>query len=185
MSRFASLLAAAALAGSAAAPAAAQYYPPQYPQPVPSYPYPQPSPGPAYPYPYLDQTYGANQGAIGAIIDSLIGNRYNVSDRQAIRQCAFAAVQRAQNGYPGGYQPYPGYNNFIRVTAITDVQRRSSSVRVRGMLGRGRFNAQPYDPRYGYGYGGGYGGGEVSFRCDVDYRGYVRNLRLQPLARAY
>lgn len=173
MARFASLIAAAALAGSVAAPAA------QYQQPYPQ-PYPEPAPQPGYPYP--DQNYGA-EGTIGAIIDSLIGNRYNVSDRQAIRQCAFAAVQRAQSGYPGYSQAYPGYNNYIRVTAITAVQRRSNGIRVHGMLGNGRVYNQPYDPRFPN--GGRWGTGEVGFRCDVDYRGYVRNVRLEPAYRGY
>ncbi|HEV8407624.1 MAG TPA: hypothetical protein VGQ34_06775 [Sphingomicrobium sp.] len=181
MARFASLIAAAALAASAAAPVAAQYqqpYPQQYPQP-----YQQTYPQPGYPSP--DQNYGT-QGTIGGIIDSLIGNRYNVSDRQAIRQCAFAAVQRAQSGgYPGYSQAYPGYNNSIRVTAITDVQRRSNGVRVHGMLGNGRAYNQPYDPRFPNGGGNRWGRGDVSFRCDVDYRGYVRNVRLLPAYRGY
>jgi opacity protein-like surface antigen len=166
MARFASLVAAAALVSSAAA---AQYYP-QYPQPYPSQPYGQPVP--TYPYPgqpYPGQPYGNDQSAVGAIIDGLIGNRYNVSDRQAIRQCAFAAVQRSQ-----GYSGYGGYNNFARVTAITDVERRTFGVRVRGLLATGRS-----------GYNGGYGRGDLGFRCDVDYRGYVRNVRLDPLVRRY
>lgn len=179
MARFASLMTAAALVGSAAA---AQYYPqyPQpYPQPAPTYPYPgqtyptQPYPGQPYPgQPYSGQPY--DQSAIGAIIDGLIGNRYNVSDRQAIRQCAFAAVQRSQ-GY-NGYNGYGGgYGGYARVTAITDVERRTFGVRVRGLLASGR-----------YGYNdGGYGRGDLGFRCDVDYRGYVRNVRLDPLVRRY
>ena len=77
---------------------------------------------------------------------------------------------RALNRYPNGYaQGYPGYNNGLRVTAITDVQRRSGRVRVRGMLGGGM--------RYGYGRDR-YGSADVSFRCDVDYAGYVRDVRL-------
>ena len=181
MARFASLMAAAALVSSAAA---AQYTPyPQpysqpYPQPVPTYPYPgQTYPAQAYGQPYPGQPYGNDQSAIGAIIDGLIGNRYNVSDRQAIRQCAFAAVQRSQayNGYNG----YGGYGGYARVTAITDVERRTFGVRVRGMLASGRYGNQ------GYGYGGAYGRGDLSFRCDVDYRGYVRNVRLDPLVRRY
>ena len=195
MARFAKILAAAALAATAAAPAAAQYQQ-QYPQPYPQQGYPQQAyPQPAYPqqgYPQqsygYDQQYGTNQNALGAIIDSLIGNRYNVSDRQAIHRCANAAIQRAQgqNWGGNGWQPNPGYNNYLRVTAITDVQRRSSSVRVRGEMGRGRYGNQPYDPRYGNDprYGGG-GRGEFSFRCDVDYAGYVKNVRLEPLYRGY
>ena len=177
MARFASLVAAAALVSPAAA---AQYYP-QYPQPYPSQPYGQPVP--TYPYPgqpypgqpYPGQPYGNDQSAVGAIIDGLIGNRYDVSDRQAIRQCAFAAVERARGGgYAGGGYAGGGYNNFARVTAITDVERRTFGVRVRGLLATGRS-----------GYNGGYGRGDVGFRCDVDYRGYVRNVRLDPLVRRY
>jgi hypothetical protein len=200
MARFAKIIAAAGLAATAAAPAAAQYQQ-QYPQPYPQQGYPQQTypqqtyPQQGYPqqgYPQqgygYDQQYGSNQNVVGAIIDSLIGNRYNVSDRQAIHRCAEAAMQRAQgqNWGGNGWQPYPGYNNYLRVTAITDVQRRSSSVRVRGELGRGRYGNQPYDPRYSNDlrYGGG-GRGEVRFRCDVDYNGYVKNVRLEPLYRAY
>ena len=104
---------------------------------------------------------------------------------------------RAQNqNWNGGYpQGYPGYNSNLRVMAITDVERRSSSVRVRGTLGRHYGNQpygnqpygnQPYDPRNGY-YGNGYGNGraDLSFRCDVDYAGYVRNVRVEPLYRGY
>jgi hypothetical protein len=203
MARFVKSIVAAALACAAAVPVAAQYeqqYPqqsyPQYPQTYPQQTYPQQGyPQQGYPqqgYGYPDQQYGTNQNAIGAIIDSLIGNRYSVTDRQAIHQCAYAAVQRAQGQSWGGYgQSYADYNRYLRVTAITDVQRRSSSVRVRGELGRswhgnqGGYGNQPYDPRYGYGGGGGYGRAELSFRCDVDYRGYVRNVRVEPLYRAY
>jgi hypothetical protein len=188
MVRFAPVIAAAALAGSTAVPAAAQYnsYPQPQPQPQPyPYPYPQPYPQPGY----SGQDYGA-QGTVGAIIDSLIGNRYNVSDRQAIRQCASAVMQRAQSGYggyPGGGYSGSGYGgyNSMRVTSITDVERRSNGVRVRGTLGNNRFESRPYDPRYPNGGADRYGRGSLSFRCDVDYRGYVRNVRVEPRYRGY
>ena len=167
MIRVASILAAAALAGAASAPAAAQY-------PYGQYPYGQYPPG-----------YYGNQGTIGAIIDSLLGNRYSVTDRQAVRQCAQAAVNQAYaqygqyggqygpyGSYPYGYnQPYAGnYGMNIRVTAITDVDRRSSGLRVEGMLDSGRFG---YDPRYTR-------TGDLSFRCNVDWRGYVSSVRVRP-----
>lgn len=201
MARFAKFVAAVGLTAAAAAPAAVQYPQQQYPQqqyPQQQYPqdqyqqqypqaYPQGQYQQGYPqgqYPYPDQ-YGRNQNVMGAIIDQLIGNRYNVSDRQAIHQCAYAAVQRAQGYNYGGSYGYPGYHNYLRVTAINDIERRSNSIRVRGMLGNGaRYNAQPNDPRYGYN-GGGYGGSEFSFRCDVDYRGYVRNVHVDPAYRHY
>lgn len=184
MARLDSLIAAAVVAGLAAVPATAQYqYPQPYPQPVPSYPYP-------------GQNYGNDQGVVGAIVDSLIGNRYAVGDRQAIRQCAWAAVERARGQYGGGYGQ--GYGNRFRVTAITDVRRRALVLRVRGTLGRGGdyggpgYGGPDYGgPDYGgQGYGGpGYGGGYArpafNFRCDVNYNGYVQNLKLEPLYRAY
>ncbi len=180
--------------GGLAAPAAAQYYPP--PQPYPQ-PYPQ-----TYPPGYPQQQYGYNnnQGGIGQIIDQLLGNRYNVNDRGAVSRCASAAVQQAQArytpyGYNQGYngqgynQGYPGqgynqgyaYNQRgqgIRVTAITSVERRSNGLRVRGLLdtGRGGYGNQGY----GQGYGAqGYAAGDLTFRCNVDYRGYVSNVRIE------
>ena len=205
-------LAAVAAVAIAAVPAAGQYYPnpPQQPYPpqqqYPQQSYPQQYPQQGYPqqgYPqqsYPNQQYGTTESAVGAIVDGLIGNRYAVTDRQAIRRCAWAAVQQAQSqyrpyppygggGYPGQYpgypQQYPGYGNAARVTAITDVQRRSNGVRVRGLLDTGMVRAQPYDPRYGYGGGPGYGPANLGFRCDVDYRGYVTNVRLDRPYRPY
>ena len=157
MIRLASILAAAALAGAASAPAAAQYY---------GQPYP---PG-----------YYGNQGTIGAIIDSLLGNRYSVTDRQAVRQCAQAAVNQAyaqyrpynweDYGYTQPYMPNYNYGLNIRVTAITDVDRRSNGLRVEGLLDTGRFG---YDPRYTR-------SGDLTFRCNVDWRGYVSGVRIRP-----
>ena len=195
MARFAKIIAAAAPRRHGRCSRAAQYQQ-QYPQPYPQQGYPQQAyPQQAYPQQAIrsratatTSSMGRTRTCVGAIIDSLIGNRYNVSDRQAIHRCADAAMQRAQgqNWGGNGRQTYPGYNNYLRVTAITDVQRRSSSVRVRGELGRGRYGNQPVRSairqrpalrRRGR--------GEVSFRCDVDFSGYVKNVRLEPLYRAY
>jgi hypothetical protein len=111
------------------------------------------------------------QGVVGNIIDRLIGNRYNVSDRQAIRRCGTAAVTKAERQYRpyfnGRPHAYPGYNGFVRVTAITDVQRRAKSVRVRGLLDTAR-----------YGYGHGNRGADLTFRCDVNRHGRVSDVNL-------
>jgi hypothetical protein len=188
MTHFAKLFTAAALVGTAAAPAAAQYYPqPQYPQ------YPQQT-YPGYPQTYPQQTYpgyGYQQGYTGNpvtdIIDQLLGNRYNVTDRQAVRQCARAASAQASAQYGGGYsQGYGGYGQrysqgygTMRVTAITDVQRRSNGLRVTGLMssGYGGYGNQAYGQAYGYN-NRGYGAGQLSFRCNVDYRGAVTNIRI-------
>jgi hypothetical protein len=168
---------AAVLMAAAATPVAAQPYP--YPDPNPTpYPYPQqPYPQQPYnPYPYPqpgyggDYGYGGNSGVLGSIIDNVIGGRWG-SDRQAVRQCTMAAVQQAENQYrpyfgPNWRRPYQGYNGYIRVSAITDVQHRMLVVRVRGLLDSGLYRTQ---------YGNG---GDLSFRCDVDNRGYVTNIRV-------
>ena len=65
-----------------------------------------------------------------------------------------------------------------RVLAVTQVVPRQSTVRVRGLATSGR--------SMGYGqYGvGAYGAAgyqyqpDLSFRCDVDYRGYVRDVNI-------
>jgi hypothetical protein len=178
-------LAAAAAIGSLAVPAAAQSaypygYQQQYQQVPQSYPA---QPG----YGYAQQGYpGYNQGPVGQIINSLLGNRYNVTDRQAVSQCASAALTQAQAKYGNGYnQAYGnngynrGYSDAMRVTSITDVQRRNNGLRVSGLMSSG-YPGQSGN-QYGYqnrGNAQGYAAGDVSFRCNVDYRGQVSNVRL-------
>ena len=179
MTNMLKLLTAAAAVGGLAAPAAAQYqqpYPQTYPQTYPQQ-YPQTYPG--YPQGYgYQQGYGNNP--VGQIIDQLLGNRYSVTDRQAVRQCATAVIAQAQSQYGGGTNGYNGYNrgySNMRVTSIDQVERRQNGLRVRGTLSSG----------HGGGYGGQYGGqygyqnrgyGDLSFRCNVDYRGAVTNIRI-------
>jgi hypothetical protein len=177
MTALAKILTAAAAVGSIAAPAAAQY------------PYPSPQPyQQQYPQAYPNQGYGQN--VVGSIIDQLLGNRYNVTDRAAVSQCASAVIAQASQQFrPGGYgQGYnQGYNqgyggsNF-RVTAITDVERRTGGLRVKGLLSSGRgYRGQGYGGQGygGQGYGGqGYANGDLTFRCNVDYRGAVTNIRI-------
>lgn len=186
-------LAAAAAVGGLAAPLAAQSpYPYGYQQPV-QQPYPG-QPGYGYGYQqgysaYPQQNYGYGQqgyaqNPVEQIIGQLLGNRYNVSDRQAVSQCASAAMTQAvaqygNNGYGNnGYgQRYGnngynrGYTNAMRVTSITSVERRNNGLRVSGTMSSGaRFSGQYADPRYA--------AGDVSFRCNVDYRGAVTNIRI-------
>jgi hypothetical protein len=178
-------LAAAAAVGGVAAPLAAQS-----PYPYPYQQTPQPYPGqPGYGY---QQGYSDN--SIGAIINQLLGgnaNRYNVNDRTAISQCANAAMVRAQSQYRGyngnqgyGYQQGNGYSQgyaapAMRVTAITSVERRNRGLRVRGQMSSG-YGGQ-YGGQYGYQdqrYAQGYATSDLSFRCNVDYRGYVSDVRI-------
>jgi hypothetical protein len=184
MTNFAKLIVAGAAIGGLAAPASAQYqnYPYQqtYPQQY------QPGYGDQQTYPQqYQQGYGYQQGynnPVGQIIDQLLGNRYNVTDRQAVSRCASAVITQAQsqygsygNGYNNGYgnTAYSrGYSN-LRVTSITDVQRRTNGLRVRGTLasGHGGYGQNAYQNR-------GYAGGDLTFRCNVDYRGAVTGIRI-------
>ena len=214
------ILAAASAAAAFAVPAAAQApypYPPQgspYGQPVP-----QPYPGqPGYGYNYGYGQAPATGNPIGQIIDSLLGNRYAVSDRTAVTQCASAVMADAGRRYGRhsqygqqygqyGQQPYgnsgygqgsPGYHNAMRVTAITEVKRRNNnSLRVRGLIDSGMMRhgagysgygqpgygqpayGQPNYRQPGYGSANGYAMGDLKFRCTVDSRGSVTDLRVE------
>ena len=199
MTMFTRLLTAAAVIGGVAVPAAAQY---QYPAPAPV---PQPAPGqPGYGYYPTQPGYGQpgygqpgyqDPNGLGTMIGQLLGNRYNVNDRTAVQQCASAAMTQAsaqyrpQNGY--GQPPYGnayGYNNNrgyqqgyapnMRVTAITNVERRNNGVRVSGLLDS-RAGYPPNGQAYGYRNQGYAATGDLSVRCNVDYRGAVTNLRVR------
>ena len=210
-------LAAAAAIGGVAAPALAQTgYPYPYPQqqyPQAQYPqaypqgYPQAYPQAQYPqaYPQTGYAYPGQQGygssnPISQVINQLLGNRYNVTDRNAVSLCASAAINQAAarqqapgyNGY--GQQPYGQQHAYMghsnaRVTAITNVERRNRGLRVSGLINSGMmggYGSNGYGPGYGQGYGqGGYAnngyaaaGADLSFRCNVDYRGAVTNVRI-------
>lgn len=206
MTRFTRFLTAAAVIGGVAAPAMAQTpYPYGYPQQQPAYP--QPAPGqPGYGYYPQQPNYGQpgygqpgygyqDQNSLGAIIGQLLGNRYNVNDRTAVQQCASAAMAQAnaqyrpQNGYGQPYGNAYGYNNNrgynqgygmnMRVTAITNVERRQSGLRVSGLIDSRGGSYPPYGQAYGYQNQGYAATGDLSFRCNVDYRGAVTNVRIR------
>jgi len=88
---------------------------------------------------------------------------------------------RGYNGNQGyGYQQGNGYSQgyaapAMRVTAITSVERRNNGLRVRGQMSSG-YGGQ-YGGQYGY-QDQRYAQGDLSFRCNVDYRGYVSDVRI-------
>ena len=196
MTNFGRFLLGAVVVGGIAAPAAAQYqtyqqpYQQPYQQGYPQQPYGQGQQGSSYGQP----GYGVSRGGLGGIIDQLLGRRYNVNDRTAVQQCAGAAVSQAQSQYSGqsynngqnysgqGYngQPYSpqGYNGAnggtaFTVTGITDVQRRANGLRVSGTLSSGNgYRGQ------GYGNNGYAASTDLTFRCNVDNRGVVTNVRI-------
>ena len=184
---------------AAAAPAAAQYYP--------GYP------GGGYP----GGGYGQG-GVIGSILDSILGGRsYGQHDRYAVEQCVRAVEHRINTrgldneggryrnyGYGYGYDNrYGGGYMGARVTAVTQVQRRSNGgLKVFGYAttsGQGGYGGYGGGPGYGYGYpgggyggpgyGGGYGGpgyggynsygymqGDAQFDCTIDRYGRITDI---------
>ncbi len=72
-------------------------------------------------------------------------------------------------------------NSYGRVVSITRQYPRSNGhVRVRGVASSGRYAYNGYGP-YGVGAYGALGynyaaAADLSFKCDVDYRGYVRDV---------
>ncbi|MDP9422868.1 MAG: hypothetical protein M3Q19_08555 [Pseudomonadota bacterium] len=199
MTRVTILLAAGAATLAVAVPAAAQT-----PYPYPQQGYPQQGyPQPGYPQ---GQYYPPQQGqnVIGQMIGQLLGNRYQANDRLAVERCATAAVNQASAQYGNRYRQGNGYQNqgygygnqgyhpqmAMRVTAITQVERRGQSgLRVSGLLdsqgGYHAYGQQPYGSPYGYQGQRHAAQGDLTFRCNVDYRGAVTSLRVRPNQTAY
>mgnify|MGYP003575168608 FL=1 len=180
---------AAGLAAVAAVPAMAQV-PYQSPYAYPQQTYP-PGYYPQQGYPQGQYAYPQQgQNVIGQVISQLLGNRYNTNDRYAVERCATAAMARANTQYrPSRYRQGYGNQGYypaqMRVTAITEVRRRNNGVRVSGMLDSMNGAYPPYGNAYGY-QGQRYAGqADLTFRCDVNYRGAVSNLRINRNRAAY
>jgi len=109
---------------------------------------------------------------------------YGVNSNVAAQQCTAAVQNRLYNrtslgSILGSLVGIPT-NPAGRVVAITSSTPTRYGMRVRGLASSGRYAYNRYG-QYGYGaYGAlGYGynaGADLSWRCDVDYRGYVRNV---------
>ena len=103
----------------------------------------------AYPYAYGNATQLAAQRCAAAVQSRL-------SNRTSILGVVFGA-------------------NTGRVLSVTQANPRRNVVRVRGLASSGRTSYGPY----GVGLYGGLGysyAPDLTFRCDVDYRGYVRDI---------
>jgi hypothetical protein len=191
-----SLIAAGAAIAGASAPAAAQ----SAPAPAPSV---QPAPAPFLPPAPIQQ-----------VVDRQLGARYAATERQAVARCVTAALAEGAilygvngyagtegyAGYAGAYRPgaagvpgFPGIATAMRVSAITDVQRRSDGMRVKGLIDSG------VDYRGGYGgeayQGVGSGGqpyatlhpsnNDLAFRCNLDAAGLVTSLHVERHTTTY
>jgi hypothetical protein len=145
---------------AAAAPAAAQYYPYGY------SPYGYTAPSAYSPYGY----YGYSA--------------YRVNPTMAAQQCTAAVQNRLYNrtSIAGIIGSVLGVNTAAnaRVVGITQTSTTSSGMRVRGVATSGRYAYNNYSP-YGVGAYGALGynyaqAADLNFKCDVDYRGYVRDV---------
>jgi hypothetical protein len=68
-----------------------------------------------------------------------------------------------------------GANTTGRVLGVTRVTPNRSTVRVRGVASSGRMAYNPYGVG-AYGMLGSNYSADLTFKCDVDYRGYVRDI---------
>jgi hypothetical protein len=113
------------------------------------------------------------------------GNQYGYNNNvtaMAAQQCSAAVQNRLYNrsgsGLGGIVGALLGANTSRggRVLSITQVTPRGNSIRVRGLAtsgrsaGYGQYGAGAYGA-LGYSYQP-----DLSFRCDVDFRGQVRNV---------
>jgi len=146
---------------AAAAPAAAQYYP------------------------YGYNTYSANTYNRYTPYSSY--GTYGVGANVAEQQCTAAVQNRLANrtslaSILGSLVGLPT-NSYGRVTGITSATPTRSGMRIRGVASSGRYAYNNYGP-YGVGAYGALGytanaAADLSWRCDVDYRGYVRNVDIR------
>jgi len=148
------------------------------------------------------------------IVDRQLGARYGASDREAVARCATAALAQGAimygvngyagtegyAGYVGAYRPgaagipgFPGVPATMRVSAITDVQRRADGMRVKGLIDsgvayRGDDEGQAYQ-------GPGNGGepyaiahpsnNDLVFRCNLDTAGLVTSMHIERHTTTY
>jgi len=105
------------------------------------------------------------------------GYGYN-STQAAASQCTAAVQARLNNRGSGsilGSLFGLNTNSYGRVLSVNRVVPRENTVRVTGLATSGRY---AYN-RYGYGAYGALGANytpDLRFRCDVDYRGFVRDV---------
>lgn len=103
-----------------------------------------------------------------------------VNTQTAANQCT-AAVQnrlyaRNTNGVSGIIGSLFGMSGTsARVLSVTQVTPNRNGVRVRGLATSGRMAYNPYGSGYYGALASGYNP-DLSFKCDVDYRGYVRDV---------
>lgn len=146
---------------AAAAPAGAQY---------------------AYPYgynPYVQNPYAQSPYAQSPYAYGYGYNNTAYMTQVATQRCTAAVQNRLQSrtGLTGVVAALLGAPQAqARVLSVTQVTPRSGTVRVRGLAASGRYAG--YSP-WGMGAYGAVGYGyqpDLTFKCDVDYRGRIRDV---------
>lgn len=104
-------------------------------------------------------------------------NAYNsYGTNMAAERCAAAVQNRLSYRNTGIFGAILGANNTnARVLDVTRVTPNANGVRVRGIASSGRVAYNPYGVG-AYGMLGANYAADLSFKCDVDYRGYVRDI---------
>jgi len=129
---------------------------------------------------YQGYGYGNPVGQVlGQVLGGGYGNaNYGVNSQAAVNQCANAVQSRLSGGY-GGYG-YNGnaYNGGARVLGISRVEpRNNGGLTVRGVASSGRYA--------GYGYGAQQAPVDLTWKCKVDYRGFVSDVHIDGAQRNY
>jgi len=106
---------------------------------------------------------------------------YSNTSQVAAQRCAAAVQSRLTRGGLNIFGIQLGASSYGRVVSVTQVTPRRNSVRVRGLASSGQMAYNPYGGNYGMGaygmLGSNYGApADLSFSCNVDYRGYVRDV---------
>lgn len=124
----------------------------------------------AQPYGQYGQPYG-QYGQYGQQYGQY--RQYGINPQAAVSQCSAAVQSRLAQQFSAGYgyNPYGGYSS-ARVVSVSSVQPRSSTtMEVRGFATSGR--AAAYNPYGGYNTAAA---ADLTFECDVDYRGYISDI---------
>lgn len=197
------LFAAGSALAAASAPIAAQPTAARHSLTPAASPQPAPAPGPFVAPPPIRQ-----------IVDQQLGLRYAASEKEAVARCVTAALAQGAilygvNGYAGtdGYAAYvgayrpgaagvpgfPGIATHMRVTAITDVQRRTDGMRVKGLIDsgvdyRGAYAGEAYQGAgaWGQAYADSHpSNNDLLFRCNLDTAGLVTSMHVERHTTTY
>ncbi|MFC7537806.1 hypothetical protein ACFQPG_10585 [Sphingomonas sp. GCM10030256] len=137
--------------------------------------------------------YGYAPNAVSQVLRSILNpygyfgyGYYGTAHPQAaVNRCIAVVQRRLSYQYGAHYDSYGGYGGYgygygdrsARILGITRVEQRSATtLRVRGIATSG-WNYEPYG--YGRYRGHRYGYAplaDLSFKCDVDYRGFIRDI---------